>query len=243
MKKWILILGGRSDLGIALAKQYAEKGFCITLAGRDTRPLQAIANQLQQTYSVEANAIAFDSNDLDHHALFYEQLAHKPEGVIYAIGVLGGKPETATQSDITEIAMANYVGAMSILSVISRDFKARGHGFIIGITSVAGLRGRQQNYIYGSAKAGLITYLSGLRNQLHKSNIEVLTVIPGFMRTKMTAGMKLPKILTIAPESAAKQIINAQEQRKMIIYIKPIWKWVMYIIQLIPEKLFKRLDL
>ncbi|MBN8787909.1 MAG: SDR family NAD(P)-dependent oxidoreductase, partial [Terrimonas sp.] len=111
---------------------------------------------------------------------------------------------------------------------------------IAGISSVAGERGRQNNYIYGSAKAGFTAYLSGLRNKLYKDNVHVVSVLPGFVYTKMTEHLKLPKLLTATPEDVATYTYNAIIKRKDIIYIKWFWKWIMFIIKCIPETIFKK---
>jgi len=126
---------------------------------------------------------------------------------------------------------------------VYNDFEKRKSGFIIGISSVAGDRGRKSNYIYGSAKAALTAYLSGLRNRLYVANVHVLTVKPGFVATKMTEGMDLPEKLTAQPEAVAEDIYRAQQKNKNVLYTKWIWRWVMLIIKVIPEWKFKRMSI
>jgi short-subunit dehydrogenase len=116
-------------------------------------------------------------------------------------------------------------------------------GVIVGISSVAGERGRQSNYIYGSAKAGFTAYLSGLRNRLQKENVHVLTVLPGFVYTKMTENLKLPKPLTAAPEEVGVAVYNGVVKRKNVVYVRWMWRWIMLIIKLVPESMFKKLKL
>ena len=116
-------------------------------------------------------------------------------------------------------------------------------GFIVGVSSVAGERGRKANYIYGSSKAGFTTYLSGLRNRLYKSNINVLTVKPGYIYTKMTEKLKLPSLLTAKPDEVAKLIFSSQKKKKNVIYIKSVWRLIMLLIRIIPEWKFKKMDL
>jgi short-subunit dehydrogenase len=135
---------------------------------------------------------------------------------------------------------ANYTGAVSILNIISADYASRQSGSIIGISSVAGNRGRQSNYIYGSAKAGFTAYLSGLRNKMYHSKVHVLTVLPGFVYTKMTEHLKLPKPLTANPEEVASAVFNGVKSRKNIVYVKWFWRWIMLIITSIPESMFKK---
>ena len=117
------------------------------------------------------------------------------------------------------------------------------NGFIVGVSSVAGDRGRKANYIYGSSKAAFSAYLSGLRNRLFESKIQVLTVKPGFVATKMTDGLDLPEKLTAQPEEVAKDIFVAQQKGKDILYTKGIWRLIMLIIKHIPEFIFKKLSI
>ena len=126
---------------------------------------------------------------------------------------------------------------------MANDFEQRRSGTIVGISSVAGDRGRASNYIYGSAKAGLSAYLSGLRNRLAKSNVHVLTVKPGFVRTKMTADLPLPGPVTAKPERVANDIFSAAHRQSNEIYTLSIWRPLMFVIRNIPETIFKRLNL
>jgi len=161
--------------------------------------------------------------------------------VISAVGYLG--EQDRAQSDFREakkIIDTNYAGVVSLLNIIANDFEKRKNGFIVGISSVAGDRGRKSNYIYGSAKAALTTYLSGLRNRLYDANVQVLTVKPGFVATKMTEGMALPEKLTAQPEEVAEDIYKAQQKGRNVLYTKWMWRWVMLIIKSIPEFLFKK---
>ena len=141
------------------------------------------------------------------------------------------------------IIESNFSGAVSILNIIANALERKGSGIIVGVSSVAGYRGRQSNYLYGSAKAGFTAYLSGLRNRLYHSNVHVVTVNPGFVATKMTEGLKLPPLLTARPEQVAKSIFIAVERKRNVIYVLPVWRWIMFVIGLIPESVFKKLRL
>ena len=141
------------------------------------------------------------------------------------------------------VIRSNYEGPVSILSVLANCFEARGCGCLVGISSVAGERGRASNYVYGSAKAGFTAFLSGLRNRLAKKGVHVVTVLPGFVTTKMTEGMDLPKKLTAQPKEVANAIFNAVQKKQNIIYTRPVWRFIMIIIRNIPEQIFKRLKL
>jgi len=182
--------------------------------------------------------------DYESHHQFYEGLKEKPLGVITAVGYLGDQKKA--QVDFNEakpIMDTNYTGVVSLLNIIANDFEQRKSGFIVGISSVAGDRGRKSNYIYGSAKAALTAYLSGLRNRLHDAQVHVLTVKPGFVATKMTEDMDLPEKLTAQPEEVAEDIYKAQQKGKNVLYTKWVWKWVMLIIRNIPEWKFKGMSI
>lgn len=240
----VLILGAASDMARALAHQYASQGYGLTLAARNSTRLGDLVSDLQIRYQVTAEAVEFEALDFVGHAAFYASLTPKPNVVICVFGYLG--EQITAQSDFTEaerIIQTNYTGAVSILNIIANDFEQRRAGTIIGISSVAGDRGRQSNYIYGSAKAGLTAYLSGLRNRLTKANVQVITVKPGFVRTKMTQALKLPKPLTAAPSQVARAVFSAQRQGQDIVYVLSVWRLVMFIIRHIPEFIFKKLKL
>ena len=129
------------------------------------------------------------------------------------------------------------------MNYFAQKFEAKRSGTIIGLSSVAGERGRQSNFIYGSAKAGFTAYLSGLRNYLYDKKVNVLSVIPGFMATKMTEGMPLNPKLTASPKQAANCIYKDYKNKKNVVYVLPIWWVIMMIIRNIPEFIFKRLKL
>ena len=185
-----------------------------------------------------------DILDYASHETFYQQLQVKPLGVVSAVGYLGEQEKAQSSfSETQKIIDTNYTGIVNLLNIIADDFETRRSGFIVGISSVAGDRGRKSNYIYGSAKAALTTYLSGLRNRLFDANVHVLTVKPGFVNTKMTAGMDLPEKLTAEPEEVAEDIYKAQQKMKNVLYTKWMWRWVMLIIMHIPEFMFKKMSI
>ncbi len=141
------------------------------------------------------------------------------------------------------IINSNYTGAVSILNVIANDFERRKKGVIVGISSVAGERGRQSNYLYGSAKAGFTAYLSGLRNRLFHHGAHVVTVKPGFVRTKMIEDIRTPGPLTASPKQVALSVSSAIRKKRNTVYVLSIWSLIMFVIKLIPETIFKRLKL
>ena len=248
-KSTLLILGATSDVGRAIAHEYAEQGFDIILAGRHLEKMEKSAKDIQIRYSkegkdVNTQAVFFDALDTDSHAAFYDSLETKPTGVVSVIGLLGEQEKGFDDFTHAEkIITTNYTALVSILNIIASDFKSRKSGFIIGVSSVAGERGRQSNFLYGSAKAGFTAYLSGLRNALFKEGVHVMTVNPGFINTSMTEGMDLPKALTLQPEDVASDIYKAHQKNKDVSYTGWYWRWIMMIIRNIPETIFKRLGL
>jgi decaprenylphospho-beta-D-erythro-pentofuranosid-2-ulose 2-reductase len=240
----VLILGANSDIALAIARQFAKKEkAAIVLAARDIGTAQKRATDLVIRYQGRCDAVSFDATDYQSHRGFYESLPAKPDVVILAFGYLGDQQKS--QDDFQEakkIIEINYVGAVSILELISADMERRRTGCIICISSVAGDRGRKSNYIYGSAKGALTIYLGGLRNRLFKNNVHVMTVLPGFVRTKMTEALDLPEKLVSEPDEVAARIYDSYRQRN-IIYSSMKWRMIMLVIKHIPEAIFKRLSL
>jgi decaprenylphospho-beta-D-erythro-pentofuranosid-2-ulose 2-reductase len=239
---YLLILGANSEVARALAVKFAQEDKAnLYLASRDEELLAKAARDLEIRCQVEARPLLFDALDYASHQEFYRRLDPKPDGVVVAFGYLGD--QTRAQQDFGEarrIIETNFLGAVSILEIIAGDFERRSHGFIIGMGSVAGLRGRMSNYLYGAAKGGLAIYLGGLRHRLSKAGVRVMTVLPGFIQTKMTEGLDLPARLTARPEEVAEDIFRAYRQGKVVVYTKWFWKWIMLIIRNIPEKIFMR---
>lgn len=246
--KYLLIIGAKSGIAKALAHKYASKGYNLYLAARNIEDLRADASDINIRYQVDVKTIEFDALDYPSHKSFYENLEPKPKGVIAAFGYLGNQKNSQNNFvEAKKVIDINFTGAVSILETIAKNFEARREGFIIGISSGAGDRGRLSNYIYGSAKAGFSTYLSGLRNRLSKSNVHVMTVKPGVVNTPMIKDaikeMNLPAILIAKPEDVVKDIYNAQIKGKDILYTRWFWKYIMMVIKCIPEPIFKRLKL
>jgi len=242
--KTLLIVGAKSDIAKAVATAYAKNGFNLILGGRNIDELERFANDLRIRYNIEVSLKELDLSDTATHADFYNSLEPKPNGVVVAAGYMVEQEIAQNSLDETlNTITVNFTGAVSLLNIIANDFESKKEGFIVGISSVAGDRGRKANYIYGAAKAGFSAYLSGLRNRLFESGVEVLTVKPGFVNTKMTKGLNLPDKLTAEPNEVAEDIYNAQQNAKEILYTKWIWRYVMLIITHIPEFIFKKLSI
>src|SRR5690349_17805601 len=220
MEENVLIMGATSDMAVAIARQLAQEGYSITLAARNTERLSALEGDLRVRFKAMVTCARFDALDYASHQEFYDSLPEKPDVVICVFGLLGDQRQAQEDwQHCADIINSNYTGAVSILNVVANDFERRRKGVIIGISSVAGERGRQSNYIYGSAKAGFTAYLSGLRNRLYHSGVHVVTVKPGFVKTKMIENLPTPGPLTAAPKTVAKKISAAIRRRPNTVYV------------------------
>lgn len=241
---YVLIVGAKSDIAKACARKYAKNGYDLYLAGRNIGELDEFVQDLTVRTNRQIKSVELDILKAKTHQKFYQNLAEKPLGVITAVGLLG--EQNLAQDDLEhsqDIINTNFTGLVSLLNIVANDFEKRKSGFIVGISSVAGDRGRKSNYIYGAAKAALTTYLSGLRNRLYEAQVHVMTVKPGFVATKMTEDLDLPEKLTAQPDQVAYDIYRAQQVSKNILYTKWQWRWIMFIIKNIPEWVFKRLSI
>ena len=244
MNQTCVIIGATSEVGKQLAEIYADNGYDVVLCARKPEKLTALKGHLQVKYKVKATVQFFDALDFDSHLKIFQPIAKNSDVAIYLVGILGEqKKGEQDRTHAFNIIDTNYRSGVSILSIFANVYEARKSGTIIGVSSVAGDRGRQSIYLYGSAKAGFTAFLDGLRNRLTKSNVPVITVIPGYMATQMTAHLDLPKLLTAMPEYAANAIFKAYKKKRNRVYIKWIWKYIMLIIRNIPEFIFKKLSL
>lgn len=240
----VLILGAHSDIGRALARAYAATGRPIILAARNAARLESDATDIRIRHEVAVQIVEGDVSDIAGHPGFLDQLVPFPDTVITVVGLLGDQDAARADRQAAErIMRTNYLDLALLVGEIANRMQARGHGTIIGISSVAGERGRASNYVYGSAKAGYTAFLSGLRNRFNGTTIRVITVKPGFVDTSMTEGMKLPPALTAKPDEVAQAILRADARKRDVVYVKPVWQIVMLIIRLLPESIFKRLKL
>ncbi len=242
--KYVLIIGAGSDIARPLASLYAKAGYGIYLASRSYDQLLRDANDLAIRYGVEAAAFRFDVTETEGHKHFFDSLPNVPHGVICLAGILGEQRKSETDyAEAKKVIESNFTGLVSIIHIVADVFEKRNEGFIVGVSSVAGERGRKSNYVYASAKAGFTAFLSGLRNRLHSSHVQVLTVHPGFIRTKMIEGRKTPGLITASPEDVACDIFKAQQGGKDFIYSKWHWRFIMLAFTMIPESIIKKLDL
>lgn len=240
----VLILGATSDIGRATARAFAKCGHNILLAARDVKNIDADAVDLELRYGIEVTVCEFNALDTNSFANKFRDMNPQPSITICFVGMLGEQSQAQSDNEMADLIMrTNYNGPVQILGIIANAYEKKALGMIVGVSSVAGDRGRASNYIYGSAKAGFTTFLSGLRNRLNDKNVRVLTVKLGFAQTKMTEGMILPAFITAQPEEIADAIVKACAKDRDVIYVRPIWRIIMVIIKFLPEFIFKRTKL
>jgi decaprenylphospho-beta-D-erythro-pentofuranosid-2-ulose 2-reductase len=245
MNKPVLILGATSAIARGTAAAFAQRGHALYLASRDLDELQRSAADLHIRYGVEVRYGLFDAEAIDTHADFLRKVIAEMqglEGVVLAFGYLGDQVAARDFKVGAKVIAANFTGAASILSECASYFEPQKRGFIIGISSVAGDRGRQSNYVYGAAKGALSLFLQGLRNRLFASGVRVITIKPGFVDTAMTFG--LPGLFLVAsPQKIGEDIARTLNKSADVVYLPGFWRYIMLIIKHVPEPIFKRMKL
>jgi len=249
MSERIAIFGTTSGIGRALAAAFAARGARLCLLGRNEDESRRIASDLNVRFGVDARTERFDAEAFDEHAALVgrviERFGGGLDGAVVCHGAMFDQAEARGRVDLIRRTYdVNLTSAASVLEPIAAHMAERGEGWIAGVSSVAGDRGRQSNYLYGSAKAGLTAYLAGLRNRMHGHGVRVVTVKPGFVDTPMTHGLVDPDSpLVASPERVARDIDRAIRGRRSTVYTPWFWRGVMAIIRNIPEAVFKRLKL
>jgi decaprenylphospho-beta-D-erythro-pentofuranosid-2-ulose 2-reductase len=235
-----LIIGATSSLAQSICHELARQGYALTLTGRDEGELDLLRSDILTRYRTPCTTLVSDFLDPDFSPETLIAQAGDFDHMLLAVGDMG----SGEQTDLLNIAYTihlNYTLPAQIATAAALHLADKKNGTITLISSVAGDRGRQSNYAYGSAKAALTTFASGLRNSVYKQKIHVMTVKPGFLDTPMTWGMNSP--LIASREHAAEQIVAALKKRKNVIYVPGFWRWIMLLIMHIPETIFKRLSL
>lgn len=246
MNETVLILGATSGIARGTASALARRGSNLILAGRDAEELQRIASDLSIRFGVDTRIRLLEIGNLASHQEFCDSLLHQGErlsGIVCAVGYLGEQETAFSDSDeAMKIITSNYTGPALLLDRLANMMIPQKQGFIVGIASVAGDRGRQSNFIYGSAKGGFGLFLQGLRNRLFREGVRVLTIKPGFVDTAMTYGLS-GMFLVAQPGDVGEDIVRALEKGRDTAYLPRFWRYIMLIIRLIPERIFKRLGL
>ena len=213
MNQRILILGATSDIAQAVAAELARRGDRLVLATRDMEECERIGQDLRTRHNANVSCVHFDALHFASHQATFDQAIEIADGeltgVIVCHGLLGDQQEAALDFDKARaIIDVNYTSFVSVLNIAAEYFESRRGSFICAIGSVAGDRGRQSNYLYGSSKAALATYMQGLRNRMHDSGVAVITIKPGFVDTKMTQHLGRGR-LVVPPGTVARDIVKA----------------------------------
>lgn len=241
------IFGVTSRIGRELALRFAERNIPVWVGARDLAEAERIAADVRVRTGVTAIAGTFDARNADAMPALVERIERELGPLTNAVLVFGDMGDTApgealTAGDIKRIIEVNYLGAAALAEALAQSMATRKRGTVAALGSVAGDRGRQSNYAYGSAKGALALFMQGLRNRYFAQGVHVLTVKLGFIDTRMTWGMKT-KIPVGTPEDASRAIVEAMDRKKDEIYWPPFWRGIMGIIKAIPEVGFKRLSL
>ena len=242
----ILIIGATSAIAKATARLYAQQGARFYLAARDETRLALLAQDLRVRGAAEVFEQALDLSQIEAHEAVVEEAFARLERVDVILLAHGTLPDQrACERDFAlahrEIQL-NAVSTVALLTQIANRLERQRSGVMATITSVAGDRGRQSNYVYGASKAMVSTFLQGLRNRLHKSDVAVVDIRPGFVDTPMTASFaKGP--LWAKPDAIAEGIVRAVAKRRAVVYLPGFWRVIMFVVRAIPERIFVRLSL
>jgi short-subunit dehydrogenase len=243
----ILIVGATSAIAEATARRFAAADVKFLLAGRDADRLARIAADLQLRAGCEALTTTFSAAEREAPARLVEEAKHALGHIDLALIAYGSLPDQQACERSAELTRQEIeINALSCIDLLTRLaplFELQGQGTIAAISSVAGDRGRQSNYVYGAAKGMVTIFMQGLRNRLDRKGVHVLTIKPGFVDTPMTAAFDKKGILWSTPEQIAHGIHRAVEKSRDTVYLPWFWLFIMLVIRHIPERVFKRLSL
>lgn len=229
MKQRVLIIGANSDIAQSCSEGFNARGCEVIWA----------AHKLEDLPDSENEKIFVDLNNAEDSLAALRDI--ECDIVVYSAGKLATNEATLLTKEGAEVRAVNYATPVALLGMFAEQFLKKKKGVIVGISSVAADRGKASNVVYGSAKAGFDHFLGGLRQYVHPHGVRVLTIRPGYVRTKMTAGMPLPNSLTASKEQVASKVVkHALSGSRNIVYVKSIWRPLMWVLKHIPERIFKR---
>jgi short-subunit dehydrogenase len=243
----VLVIGATSAIAAATARRYAARGAQLFLVARDAARLDIVAADLRVRGATRVDTLAADLLDYDGHAGMVAaalDACQTLDVVLIAHGVLPEQEAVeATPASALQSLHTNLLSVMSVALELRAPLLAQGSGTLAVISSVAGDRGRQSNYVYGAAKGGLDTFLQGFRNRMWAAGVNVVTIKPGFVATPMTRHLSSGGILWSQPDAVAAGIVRAVERRAAVVYLPRYWALIMWVVRMIPEFIFKRLRL
>lgn len=242
----VLVLGGTSEIGLAIAGQLARpRSATVVLAGRDSGALDAAAGQLRSASGARVETVHFDATDTGGHDQVMKEAARLAGGdidvVIMAFGLLGDQEVDEAGGDgAVRVATTNYVGAVSAGLAAARLLRRQGHGALVALSSVAGERVRKANFIYGSSKAGMDGFFQGLADSLCGSGVRVLIVRPGFVRTRMTEGMAEAPMATTA-DAVAAATVDGLRQGRSVVWVPAGLRPAFVVFRHLPRPIWRRM--
>ncbi|MFI9408848.1 SDR family NAD(P)-dependent oxidoreductase [Nocardia gamkensis] len=239
----VLLLGGRSEIGLEVARRLAP-GRAVVLAARRSGELDAQRAQITAAGASEVHAVEFDADDVASHPALLEKIAaaHGPIGIaVLAFGVLGDQQRAERDpAHAAAILHTDFVAQASVLTSLANLMRARGAGQLVVFSSVAGVRVRRANYVYGSAKAGLDGFASGLADALHSSGVRLLLVRPGFVIGRMTEGMS-PAPFSSTPDQVAGAVVAGLRRGASRVWVPRILQPVFFAMRLLPQPIWRRM--
>jgi len=242
----VVIVGATSGIAIEVSRLLAEQGCGMVLGARDPAKLEPVVADLRVRGATPLEAFVFDANDFSKHAELFD-FTRQALGSVDVLFVAHGTLPQQSDLDRDPEGLAHVVStnATSVMSLVTRAaaiMEDQGAGLIAVVSSVAGDRGRPSNYAYGATKSAISTFLAGLRARVARSGVVVVTIKPGFVDTPLVAHLK-KNFLFASTKRVAKPIVRAMERGRPVVYVPWFWRWVMVIVRLIPEPLFRRLKL
>jgi NAD(P)-dependent dehydrogenase (short-subunit alcohol dehydrogenase family) len=241
----VLVLGGRSEIGLAVAQRLVSQGYdTFVLAARRSHDLDAQEADLRKVGAGTVERVEFDADDVDAHSAVLDDLARRHgslDVVVVAFGILGDQQRAEQDADhALAVIHTDYVAHVSILTHVANLLREQGHGQLVVFSSVAGVRVRRANYVYGSAKAGLDGFASGLADALAGSGVHLLLVRPGFVIGRMTEGMS-PAPFSSTPDQVADATVAALRRRRDVVWVPAILRPVFAVMRLLPRPIWRRL--
>ncbi|MDQ6724694.1 MAG: decaprenylphospho-beta-D-erythro-pentofuranosid-2-ulose 2-reductase [Actinomycetota bacterium] len=240
----VLVVGGTSEIaGAVLDRLVARRARTVILAGRDAAALEAVADRLR-TPGVSVEAVGFEADAVGAHAAMVDGVFDRHgdvDLVLVAFGQLGDQAALeADPSAAARVVVVNYVAAVSVGLAVAARLRAQGHGTLVALSSVAAERPRRSNFVYGSSKAGMDAFFRGLGDALRGSGARVVVVRPGFVHTRMTAGLAAAPFAT-SPGAVADGIVRALETGAETVWVPAVLRWVMTVLRHLPGPVFRRL--
>jgi len=231
----ILVIGGNSDIGYATAKVFAQNKYNIHLVSRNISQLEIKKKEIEDLYKVECKITSLDILNKENVNRYFDEHLESPNIILIAVG-----HAEIDEKNYEKIASINYVSPMVFIEKSLIKYKTQKKlDTIIGISSVAGDRGKKRGSIYTSSKSAFSSYLDGLRQRLYSDKIHVITVKPGWVETKMTKNLDLPKIMITSVDFVGNKIFKSYKTKKNTLYVPGYWSIIMFFYKMIPETIFK----